>query len=170
MIVSYRNPEGGAEEVETDDLSAKESADIEVVTELEWTDVEDALRRQKPTAMRAVLWIFRRRATPGLLFSQCDVPGWKRRLSAKLNSDEVRDWIETLRADRDEDSEEFAELMVAVRTAAHESADVDKVLAEGKAPEVGVYNPESGLATWKPEPPLVNGLEESEAKSSNTAG
>ncbi|WP_405794120.1 hypothetical protein [Streptomyces sp. NBC_01506] len=135
MIVSYKSPEGGAEQVETDDLSAKESADIEVVTELEWTDVEDALRRQKPTAMRAVLWIFRRRATPGLLFSQCDVPGWKRRLTAKMNTDETRDWIDALRTSHGEDSEEFADLMSAVRIAAHESVDVDKALAKpGKAP------------------------------------
>ncbi|MEV8354620.1 hypothetical protein ACFVTT_38680 [Streptomyces niveus] len=151
MIVSYKSPEGGAEEVETDDLSAKESADIESVTELEWTEVEDALRRQKPTAMRAVLWIFRRRATPGLLFSQCDVSGWKRRLSAKMNTDETRDWIDALRADYGEASEKFAELLVAVRTAAHESVDVDKVLAEGKAPASG-------------------GPQESAGSSSNTAG
>ncbi|MEV0779173.1 hypothetical protein [Streptomyces sp. NPDC050428] len=150
--MTYKSPEGGAEQVDTDDLSAKESADIETVTELEWTEVEDALRRQKPTAMRAVLWIFRRRQTPGLLFSQCDVPGWKRRLSAKLNTEEVHDWIETLRTTHDEASDEFADLMVHVRTAAHDEADVDKALAE------------SGKAL------LPGGPQESEGSSSNTAG
>lgn len=157
MIVSYKTPEGAVEQVDTDDLSAKESADIEVVTELEWSDVEDALRRQKPTAMRAVLWIFRRRSAPGLLFSQCDVPGWKRRLSAKLNTEEIHEWIETLRSTHEEGSEEFEGLMVHVRLAAHDVADVEKALAgPGKAPT--------------PEPPPLNVLAESEDSSSNTAG
>lgn len=158
MIVSYKNPDGGVEQVDTDELSAKESADVEFVTELEWSQVETALQAQKPTAMRAILWVFRRRQSPGLRFSEFDVPGWKRRLEAKLGREEVRDLVAALRASEPEGSDDFTEMVEHLLTLADDKADVEWALAEtGKAPE-----PEA-----EPEP--INGLELART-SAGTAG
>lgn len=156
MIVTHKNPDGSVEQVDTDELSAKESADIEFVTELEWDGVEASLKAQKPTAMRAILWAFRRRQTPGLRFSDFDVPGWKRRLEARLNQAEVRELVETLRATEDEGSDNFAEMLGHFRVLAHDKDDVDRALAgAGKDPE--------------PEPEPINALELART-SAGTAG
>ncbi|MCX5112213.1 hypothetical protein OOK13_40240 [Streptomyces sp. NBC_00378] len=131
MIVSYTHEDGTVEEVSTDDLSAVESAAVESVTDLEWDDVERALKSQRPGAMRAVLWVFRKRSQPTLRFSAFDVPAWKRRLKARLEREEVLDLVETLRKDdKDGDEAGFEEMLGYMRTLAHDPADVDWAVAE----------------------------------------
>lgn len=130
MIVSYKRDDGTVEEVSTDDLSAIESAAIESATDLEWDDVESALKGQRPTAMRAVLWVFRKRAEPTLRFSAFDVPGWKRRLKVSLGREEILDLMEALRDDKDTSDEKFEEMIGYMRTMAHDPADVDWAVAE----------------------------------------
>ncbi|MEU4348310.1 hypothetical protein [Streptomyces sp. NPDC023838] len=134
MIVTYKHADGTVEEVSADDLSAIESAAIESATGEDWNQVELSLRSQSPTAMRAVLWVFRKRAEPTLRFSAFDLPGWRRRLTARLDQAEVDDFVETLRKDHSPDSEEFASMIVHLRNLAHESADVDAALS---TPEPG---------------------------------
>lgn len=129
MIVSYRLEDGTVEEVSTDDLSAVESAAIESVTGQQWGDVENSLRTQAPTAMRAVLWCFRKRQQPTLRFSEFDVAGWRRRLKARLEYEEILDLVESLRKDNPSDGE-FEEMLGHMRNLAHDVADVDKALAE----------------------------------------
>lgn len=132
MIVSYKHEDGTLEEVSSDDLSAIESAAIESATGLEWDDVERALKSQNPTAMRAVLWAFRKRGEPTLRFSAFDVAGWKRRLKARLEREEILDLVETLRKDKDKDTsdESFEEMLGYMRNLAHDPADVDWAVAE----------------------------------------
>lgn len=130
MIVSYKHADGSVEEVSTDDLSAIESAAIESATGLEWDDVERALKSQSPTAMRAVLWAFRKRQEPTLRFSAFDVAGWKRRLKARLEREELLDLVEGLRKEKDPSDEEFEEFLGYMRTLAHDPADVDWAVAE----------------------------------------
>jgi hypothetical protein len=129
VIVSYRHEDGTIEEVSTDDLSAVESAAIESVTGLKWGEVEVELRTQAPTAMRAVLWCFRKRQQPTLRFSEFDVAGWRRRLKARLEYEEILDLVESLRKDNPSD-EEFEEMLGHMRNLAYDVADVDKAIAE----------------------------------------
>lgn len=130
MIVSYRHDDGTVEQVSTDDLSAIESATIESATGMEWDDIETALRSQAPTAMRAVLWVFRKRQQPTLRFSDFDLPGWKRRTKARLEYPEILDMVEALTTNP-ETTDEITERMAAhMRTLAHDPADVDKAFAE----------------------------------------
>lgn len=138
MIVSYTHEDGTVEEVSTDDLSAVESAAVESATDLEWDDVERALKSQRPGAMRAVLWAFRKRAQPQLRFSAFDVPAWKRRLKARLERDEILDLVETLRKNQEGDA--FEEMLGYMRDLAHDPDDVDWAVAETgpKAPAPAV--------------------------------
>lgn len=132
MIVSYTPVDGPVEEVSTDDLSAIESSVIESATGLDWDDVEKALKGQSPTAMRAVLWAFRKRTEPTLRFSAFDVPGWKRRLKASLEYEDILDLVEGLRETQAQDPDEdgFEQMLKYMRTMAHTPADVDRAVAE----------------------------------------
>jgi hypothetical protein len=127
VIVSYRHEDGTVDEVSTDDLSAIESSVIESATGLDWDDVDTALRSQAPTAMRAVLWVFRKRQQPTLRFSDFDLPGWKRRTKARLEYPEILDMAEALMKEPEETVERMA---VFIRTMAHDEADVDKAFQE----------------------------------------
>lgn len=129
MIVSYRHEDGTVEEVSTDDLSAVESGAIESVTGQEWSEVEESLRGQSPTAMRAILWAWRKRSVPSLRFSEFDLAGWKRRLKARLEREEIDDLVESLRQDTEADGDRFEEMLTHMRTLAHDPEDVDRAVA-----------------------------------------
>ncbi|MGW0795193.1 hypothetical protein [Streptomyces sp. NPDC002692] len=136
MIVSYRRDDGTLDEVSTDDLSAIESSVIESATGLDWDEVDTALRHQAPTAMRAVLWVFRKRQQPTLRFSEFDLPGWKRRTKAQLEYAEIFDMVEALKKNAADD--EAVERMTGfMRVMAHDQGDVERAFAElaPKAPD-----------------------------------
>lgn len=108
MIIAYRQDDDSVERLSTDDLSALEAAAVEeAMGDVPWRVIEDRLRVQDPTAMRAVLWAFRRRSEPGLEFATFDVPGWRRRLSARIERAEIDEVLTNLMAEamsKNEDS------------------------------------------------------------------
>lgn len=131
MIISYKQDDGTTVRVSTDDLSAIEAAAVEeAMGDTPWRAVEDRLRGQDPTAMRAVLWAFRRRSEPGLIFSEFDVPGWRRRLTARIDRAEIDDVLQGLVADALANSEDSAidAMLPHLRKLAHDQADVDAAL------------------------------------------
>jgi hypothetical protein len=90
VIITHVQDDGTELRLDTDDLSALEAAAIEeAMDDVPWRGVELRLQAQDPTAMRAVLWAFRRRDEPGLKFSEFDVPGWRRRLKARVTRPEI---------------------------------------------------------------------------------
>ncbi|WP_225080442.1 hypothetical protein [Streptomyces sp. CoT10] len=136
MIITYVQDDGTELRVSTDDLSAIESADIEeAVGDVPWRAIEDRLRSQDPTCMRAVLWAVRKRTEPGLKFSDYDVPGWRRRLKARLERAEMDEVLSNILAEALAKSEDSAiDAMVPhMRKLAHDPADVSAALeAVGK--------------------------------------
>jgi hypothetical protein len=117
--------------VSTDDLSALEAAAIEeAMGDTPWRAVEDRLRGQDPTAMRAVLWAFRRRTEPQLAFADFDVPGWRRRLTARIDRAEIDDVLQNLVAEALANSEDSGidAMLPHLRKLAHDQADVDAAL------------------------------------------
>jgi len=108
VIIAYRQDDDSVERLSTDDLSALEAAAVEeAMGDVPWRVIEDRLRVQDPTAMRAVLWAFRRRSEPGLEFATFDVPGWRRRLSARIERAEIDEVLTNLMAEamsKNEDS------------------------------------------------------------------
>lgn len=136
MIITYEQADGTTETVSTSDLSAIESADIEeAMAGTSWREVEDRLRAQDPTAMRAVLWAVRKRTERTLTFDAFDVPGWRRRLKARLEREEIDDVLSNLLAEALAASEDSAidVMLPHLRKLAHDRADIDAALeAVGK--------------------------------------
>ncbi|MFF2650391.1 hypothetical protein [Streptomyces sp. NPDC058045] len=131
MIITYVQDDGSTEEVSTDDLSAIEAADVEqAMGETPWRQIEDLLRAQDPTAMRAVLWVFRRRGDKTLKFGEFDVPGWKRRLKARIERHEIDDALDSMLLEALGAGEDSAIDAMAphLRRLAHDPADVDAAL------------------------------------------
>ncbi|MEV4974451.1 hypothetical protein [Streptomyces scopuliridis] len=131
MIITYTHADGTVEQVSTEELSAIESADIEeVMGGTLWREVEDRLRAQDPTAMRAVLWAVRKRAETGLKFSTFDVPGWRRRLTARLERSEIDDVLTNILAEALAANEDAAidSMLPHLRKLAHDRADIDAAL------------------------------------------
>ncbi|MFJ1581553.1 hypothetical protein [Streptomyces sp. NPDC088182] len=131
MIITYTYADGTVDQVSTEELSAIESAAIEeAVGGTPWREVEDRLRGQDPTAMRAVLWAARRRAQPDLKFSTFDVPGWRRRLTARLERTEIDDVLDNIVAEALAKNEDAAidAMLPHLRKLAHDRADIDAAL------------------------------------------
>ncbi|MFJ9982570.1 hypothetical protein ACIQUD_00645 [Streptomyces globisporus] len=131
MIITYTQADGTVEQVSTNDLSAIESADIEeAMGGTAWRVVEDQLRGQDPTAMRAVLWAVRRRTEPTAKFSEFDVPGWRRRLKARLEREEIDDVFENLMAEALAASEDSAieSMLPFLRKLAEDTGDIEAAL------------------------------------------
>lgn len=132
VIITYKQDDGTLEQVSTEDLSAIESADIEeVMGDVPWRQIEDRLRGQDPTAMRAVLWVVRRRTEKQLKFEDCDVPGWRRRLTARIERTEIDDVLENLMAEALANSQDAAidAMLPHLRKLAADKGDVDAALA-----------------------------------------
>lgn len=131
MIITYTQDDGTVERVSTDDLSAIEAADIEAVMgDTPWRMIEDRLRGQDPTAMRAVLWAHRRRADPTLAFADVDVPGWRRRLKARIERAEIDDVLDALLAEVASGAEDSGidAMLPHLRKLASDRADVEAAL------------------------------------------
>ncbi|MDX2681109.1 hypothetical protein [Streptomyces soliscabiei] len=131
MIITYTQDDGTAERVSTDDLSAIEAAAVEeAMGNVPWRAIEDRLRGQDPTAMRAVLWVFRRREDAGLKFSEFDVPGWRRRLTSRIDRAEIDDVLNTLVTEALANNEDSAidAMLPHLRKLAHDQADIDAAL------------------------------------------
>lgn len=131
MIIAYKQDDGSVERVSTDDLSALEAAAIEeAMGDIPWRAIEDRLRAQDPTAMRAVLWAVRRREKPELQFAEFDVPGWRRRLSARIERAEIDEVLNNIMAEALAKSEDSAIDAVAphLRKLAENRDDVDAAL------------------------------------------
>lgn len=131
MIITYKQVDGTEEKYSTDDLSAIEAAAIEgALGDVPWRGIEDRLRGQDPTAMRAVLWAFYRRVTPSLVFADFDIPGWKRRVSCRIERAEIDDVLTGLMQEalgKNEDSS-IDVMLPHLRKLAHDQADIDAAL------------------------------------------
>lgn len=131
MIITLKQDDGTEEKFSTDDLSAIEAAAIEEATgDVAWRRIEDLLRAQDPTSMRAVLWAFRRRTQPDLAFADFDVPGWKRRLTCRIERAEIDDVLTNLMQEALAANEDSAidAMLPHLRKLAHDQADVEAAL------------------------------------------
>ncbi|MFD6375348.1 hypothetical protein ACFWFS_00280 [Streptomyces albidoflavus] len=129
MLVSYRHEDGTVESVSTDDLSALESAEVENVTGETWDGVESALRAESPTAMRAVLWVHRKRSAAGLRFNEFDLPSWRRRLTARLELADLEEMVSNLRRSGEAGGSGWDEVLEHLRSLADDPEDVDRAVA-----------------------------------------
>lgn len=131
MIITYTQDDGAVERLDTDALSALEAAAIEeAMDDVPWRAIEARLQAQDPTALRAIVWAVRRRDNPGLKFADFDVPGWRRRLRARLTRDEIGDALTNIMTEALSKNEDSMIDAVAphLRKLADDPADVDRCL------------------------------------------
>lgn len=133
MIITHVQDDGTEVRLSTDDLSALEAAAIEeAMGDIPWRVIEARLQGQDPTAMRAVVWAFRRREEPGLEFESFDVPGWRRRLRARIERGEIDEAFANVMREalaKSEDSTIDA-LAPHLRKLAENPEDVDRALED----------------------------------------
>ncbi|WP_281155169.1 hypothetical protein [Streptomyces sp. HYC2] len=131
MIITYVQDDGAELRVSTDDLSAIEAAAIEeTMGDVPWRGIEAQLQAQDPTAMRAILWAFRRRDEPDLDFKTFDIPGWRRRLRARITRDEIDEALTNVMREALAKSEDSTITVLAphLRKLAENVDDVDAAL------------------------------------------
>ncbi|MEU3255964.1 hypothetical protein [Streptomyces sp. NPDC006997] len=131
MIITHVQDDGTERRVSTDDLSALEAAAIEeAMGDVPWRGIEMRLQAQDPTAMRAVLWAFQRREQPDLEFATFDVPGWRRRLRARLERPEIDEALTNVMREALAKSEDSTidVLTPHLRKLAQDPGDVDAAL------------------------------------------
>ncbi|MFG2515960.1 hypothetical protein [Streptomyces sp. NPDC048584] len=131
MIITYRQDDGTDERLDTDDLSALEAAAIEdVLKDVPWRGIEMRLQAQDPTALRAVLWAFRRREQPAIEFAAFDVPNWRRRLRARLSRAEIDEALtNVMREALAKSADSTIDVLTPhLRKLAHDPDDVDAAL------------------------------------------
>ncbi len=133
MIITYVQDGDTTERVSTGDLSAIEAAAIEeAIGGVPWRVIEDRLRLQDPTAMRAVLWAVRRRDEPELKFPDFDVPGWRHRLRARIERFEIDETLANMMRDalaKNQDSAIDA-MLPHFRRLAENQDDIDQALED----------------------------------------
>lgn len=132
MIITFVGEDGSTERWSTEDLSALEAAAIEEAMggDIPWRGIENLLRAQDVNALRAVLWAFRRRQDPKLEFATFDVPGWKRRLRARIERSEIDDVFTTaMRQALAKNEDSLIDAMLPdLRNLAEDPDDVDRAL------------------------------------------
>lgn len=131
MIITLVQDDGSAEKWSTDELSALEAAAIEeVMGDVPWRGIELRLQAQDPTAMRAILWAFRRREDPKVDFATFDVPGWRRRLRARLTRAEIDEGLaNTMREALAKSEDSMIDVLTPhLRKLAEDPDDVDAAL------------------------------------------
>lgn len=132
MIITFVGEDGSTERWSTEDLSALEAAAIEEAMggDIPWRGIENLLRAQDVTALRAALWVFRRRTDKGLEFATFDVPGWKRRLRARIERSEIDDVFTNVMSQALANNEDASidALLPDLRKLAEDPADVDAAL------------------------------------------
>ncbi|MFF8034925.1 hypothetical protein [Streptomyces sp. NPDC016626] len=131
MIITHTQEDGTAERWSTDDLSALEAAAVEeAMGDVPWRAIEARLQAQDPTAMRAVLWAFHRRTDPSLEFKSYDIPGWRRRLRARIERPEIDEALTNIMREALAKSEDSTidVLTPHLRKLAEDPDDVDRAL------------------------------------------
>jgi tRNA/tmRNA/rRNA uracil-C5-methylase (TrmA/RlmC/RlmD family) len=132
VIISFTQDDGSVEQLSTDDLSALEAAAVEeAMGGAQWQRIESLLQLQDPTALRAVVWAFRRREQSDLKFADFDVPGWRRRLKARISRAEIEDALNNLMLQAISSKAEDTQIDLLtphLRKLADDPADVDAAL------------------------------------------
>ncbi|MFE6408529.1 hypothetical protein ACFVOR_16520 [Streptomyces sp. NPDC057837] len=131
MIITHLQEDGTAQRWSTDDLSAIEAADIEkAMGDVPWRGIEMRLQAQDATALRAVVWAFRRRAEPDLEFATFDIPGWRRRVRARLERAEIDEALaNTMREALAKSEDSMIDVLAPhLRKLAEDPDDVDAAL------------------------------------------
>lgn len=140
MIVIY-TPEGAEpEHYNAQDLLTSEASAVCSATDMQWAQVDQALRQQSPAAMRAVAWARRKRADPALRLAAFDPP--LRTLQVKFATEDIPEFLRQLdRATYTPREREQAQQEVIDMALDPDAAR--KIIAESQAPKDPEPDPET---------------------------
>lgn len=147
MYLVHNPPEGPAERYDLDELSTAESEAMERATGHEWSELETLLQKRSPTAMRAALWVWRKRKEPTLRFAEFDVPNWRKRLKVLLSAEEVADVVEQIHIKYADNPGDHAQALRELEQLADDPASIQAALQSAGPKEAPAAGPgESGSA------------------------
>ncbi|MEU2181229.1 hypothetical protein [Streptomyces thermolilacinus] len=92
MIIVY-TPEGGEpEHYDARTLRVSEAAIASRTADMKWGDLKTGLQDEDLEAMRAVVWVIKKRTQPSLRYGEFD-PGVEEMVT-RLDRDEITQWVE----------------------------------------------------------------------------
>ncbi|MEU5716554.1 hypothetical protein AB0G71_12315 [Streptomyces sp. NPDC020403] len=144
MIIVYTPAGGEPEQYDARTLLASEASIVARTVDMKWPAVKEGLPDEDLDAMRAVVWILKKRSAPTLRFGEFD-PGVDE-LATRFDKDEVENWVNgafnLMGTDPEVTAEAIAHALREVPDAAadpeHARAYIEQRQAEaseGKAPE-----------------------------------
>ncbi|MFF4746786.1 hypothetical protein [Streptomyces sp. NPDC001268] len=92
MIIVHEPEKGERETFDARSLRVSEAQIVQRITGRKWGEVRQSLDQDDPEAMRAIAWVVKKRSHPSLSYDDFD-PGIEE-LYTRLDTDEVRGWVE----------------------------------------------------------------------------
>ncbi|MEV5444048.1 hypothetical protein AB0N23_16145 [Streptomyces sp. NPDC052644] len=139
MIIVY-TPEGGEpEHYDARTLRVSEAAIASRTADMKWGEVKQGLQDEDLEAMRAVVWVIKKRSTPSLRYGDFD-PGVEEMVT-RLDRDEITQWVEAsvgiAAQEPDLTTETLQAILAHIPPAAldreHADAEVARAIAEFEA-------------------------------------
>lgn len=92
MIIVYTPADGEPEQYDARTLLASEASIVARTVDMKWPQVKEGLPEEDLDAMRAVVWILKKRHTPTLRFGEFD-PGVDDMIT-RFDKTEIENWID----------------------------------------------------------------------------
>ena len=139
MIIVYTPAGGEPEQYDARTLLSSEASIVARTVDMKWPAVKEGLREEDLDAMRAVVWILKKRATPTLRYGEFD-PGVDEMVT-RFDKTEVENWIDgafgLVGTDPEVTAEKVADALSEIPAAAadseHAQAYIEKRQADTEA-------------------------------------
>ncbi|WP_406004434.1 hypothetical protein [Streptomyces sp. NBC_00987] len=157
MIIVYTPPDKEPEQYDARTLLASEASIVARTIDMKWPQVKEGLTEDDLDAMRAVVWILRKRQQPTLRYGEFD-PGVDE-LTTRYDKREIEDWVDNgFALGLADPSITLDQIVVALNGAPasavdpeHARAYIEKCRAEAEAGGKDLA-PDAGTATAAPGP------------------
>ncbi|WP_371612874.1 hypothetical protein [Streptomyces clavifer] len=154
MIIVYTPAGGGPEQYDARSLKVSEASIVSRTIDQKWGEIKAGLPDEDLDAMRAIVWVLKKRTTPSLRFAEVD-PGVDEMVT-RFDRQEVLDYIDNAlairHADPDVTLEQIAAALVDLPQAAIDPEHAEQVIAEKTAEAPKDPAPESTPAETSGDP------------------
>ncbi|MFE7347526.1 hypothetical protein [Streptomyces fimicarius] len=121
MIIVYTPVGGEPERYDARSLKVSEASIVQRTIDQKWGEVRQGLADEDPDAMRAIVWVLKKRSAPSLRFADVD-PGVDE-LVTRFDKQEIADRVENARRLRDVDPDVTGEQLAAALASLSAAAD-----------------------------------------------
>ncbi|MFG2144134.1 hypothetical protein ACGFRG_08030 [Streptomyces sp. NPDC048696] len=161
MIVVYTPPDGEPEQYDARSLRVSEASIVSRTTGQKWKDVVQGLQDEDLDAMRAVVWVIKKRSHPGLRLGDFD-PGIEEMVT-RWDQDETADFVRRAIAladsdpevTRDDLDEAWRKAIAAAADPAHAEATIKEMTEapkdEARSPRPQATDPSPSQTSSPPE-------------------